>query len=236
VTAGHLVWGNAQTFSHDPALEFHQEEAVIAALQEPSRHLGPLRQGPRLGERRPGLAGLPPRPRLGRDLGPDIVEEGVPQVLVGGEVPAGGSSLFAGRRTRIHSSDAQRSLPPSLAPGHDPYPYSPRDQPYIDECCHSSSTEQTERGTTYHWLRNRSDNAPTHHSKPLLKKAGLPRSVRFHDLRHTCVTLLRPRNVNPKVIEEMLDHANISQTMDIYSHLLPNMQDEAAAAMESALT
>jgi hypothetical protein len=34
----------------------------------------------------------------------------------------------------------------------------------------------------------------------------------------------------------MLGHANISQTMDIYSHVLPNMQDEAAAAMESALT
>jgi integrase len=34
----------------------------------------------------------------------------------------------------------------------------------------------------------------------------------------------------------MLGHANISKTMDIYSHVLPNMQDEAAAAMESALT
>jgi integrase len=38
------------------------------------------------------------------------------------------------------------------------------------------------------------------------------------------------------VIQEMLGHANISQSMDIYSHVLPNMQDEAAAARESALT
>jgi len=72
--------------------------------------------------------------------------------------------------------------------------------------------------------------------KPLLNKAGLPHTVRFHDLRHTCATLLCSKNVNPKVVKEMLGHANISQTMDIYSHVLPNMQDEAAAAMESALT
>jgi integrase len=76
----------------------------------------------------------------------------------------------------------------------------------------------------------------THSTPPLLKKAGLPHSACFHDLRHTCVTLLRPKNVNPKVVEEMLDHANISQTMDIYSHVLPNMQYEAASVMESALT
>jgi integrase len=71
--------------------------------------------------------------------------------------------------------------------------------------------------------------------KPLLNKAGLPHTVRFHDLRHTCATLLCSKNVNPKVVQEMLGHANISQTMDIYSHVLPNMQDEAAAAIESAL-
>ena len=73
-------------------------------------------------------------------------------------------------------------------------------------------------------------------SKPLLKKAGLTHSARLYDLRHTCVTLLRPKNANPKVVEEMLDHANISQTMDIYYHVLPSMQDEAVAAIESALT
>jgi integrase len=77
---------------------------------------------------------------------------------------------------------------------------------------------------------------PLTHSKPLLKKAGLPHSARFHDLRRTCVSLLRPKNVNPKVVEEMLDHANISQTMDIYYHMLPNMQDEAVAAIVSSLT
>ncbi len=92
--AGHLVEGDAQTLQHDPALEFHREEAVVAALQEPRWHLRPLRQGPWLGERRLGLARLSPRPRLDRDLGRDVVEEDVPQVLVGSEVPAVPSGLF----------------------------------------------------------------------------------------------------------------------------------------------
>jgi integrase len=41
--------------------------------------------------------------------------------------------------------------------------------------------------------------------KPLLKSAGLP-EIRFHDLRHTCATLLLTRNVNPKIVSEMLGH------------------------------
>lgn len=70
--------------------------------------------------------------------------------------------------------------------------------------------------------------------KPLLKRAGLP-EIRFHDLRHTCATLLLSRNVHPKIVQEMLGHATISQTMDTYSHVLPDMQDTAVSAMESAL-
>ena len=71
--------------------------------------------------------------------------------------------------------------------------------------------------------------------KPLLKRAGLP-PVRFHDLRHTCATLLLTRNVNPKIVSEMLGHSTIAITLDTYSHVLPNMRDAAAAAMEEALS
>ncbi len=71
--------------------------------------------------------------------------------------------------------------------------------------------------------------------KPLLKRAGLPQ-VRFHDLRHTCATLLLGRNVNPKIVSEMLGHTSIAITLDTYSHVLPNMQNEAAKAMEDALS
>jgi integrase len=71
--------------------------------------------------------------------------------------------------------------------------------------------------------------------KPLLERAKLPEKTRFHDLRHTCATLLLTKNVNPKVVSEMLGHSNIAITLDTYSHVLPNMQDSAARALEEAL-
>jgi integrase len=76
----------------------------------------------------------------------------------------------------------------------------------------------------------------TYHTfQPFLKRAELPK-IRFHDLRHTCATLLLGRNVNPKIVQEMLGHANISETMDTYSHVLPAMQETAVSAIEDALS
>lgn len=70
----------------------------------------------------------------------------------------------------------------------------------------------------------------------LLQRAGLSdRGARFHDLRHTCATLLLSRNVNPKIVSEMLGHATIAITLDTYSHVLPDMQEKAAKALEEAL-
>jgi len=69
--------------------------------------------------------------------------------------------------------------------------------------------------------------------KPLLKKAGLP-EIRFHDLRHTCATLLLGRGVHPKLVQELLGHATIAMTLDTYSHYLPSMGDQAAGAMGHA--
>ncbi len=70
--------------------------------------------------------------------------------------------------------------------------------------------------------------------QPLLKRAGLPR-IRFHDLRHTAATLLLRQGVNPKIVSEMLGHASVSITLDLYSHVLPDMQQVAAEAMDTAL-
>jgi integrase len=70
--------------------------------------------------------------------------------------------------------------------------------------------------------------------KPLLKKAGLP-EIRFHDLRHTCATLLLGRGVHPKIVQELLGHATIAMTLDTYSHYLPSMGDQVAGAMGEAL-
>jgi integrase len=51
--------------------------------------------------------------------------------------------------------------------------------------------------------------------------------IRFHDLRHTHATLLLKAGVNPKIVSERLGHASVSITLDIYSHVLPNIQKEA---------
>jgi integrase len=64
-----------------------------------------------------------------------------------------------------------------------------------------------------------------------LKRAKLP-LVRFPDLRHTCATLLFSRGVHPKYVQELLGHANISITLDRYSHVIPGMGDHTARAME----
>jgi len=69
--------------------------------------------------------------------------------------------------------------------------------------------------------------------KPLLKRAGLP-EIRFHDLRHTCATLLLGRGVHPKIVQELLGHATIAMTLDTYSHYLPSMGDQASGAMGDA--
>jgi integrase len=68
----------------------------------------------------------------------------------------------------------------------------------------------------------------------LLTRAGLPH-MRFHDLRHTCATLLLSRGVHPKFVQELLGHATIAITLDTYSHVMPSMGDATARAIEDAL-
>lgn len=70
--------------------------------------------------------------------------------------------------------------------------------------------------------------------KRLLVKAGLPH-VRFHDLRHTAATLMLGHGVHPKVVSEILGHGSIVITLDLYSHVTPTMQQQAATAMEAFL-
>ena len=61
-----------------------------------------------------------------------------------------------------------------------------------------------------------------------LKKWG----VTLHKLRHSHASHLLAANVHPKVVQERLGHSSISITLDIYSHLMPNMQGEAANAVD----
>ncbi len=72
--------------------------------------------------------------------------------------------------------------------------------------------------------------------KSVLKRAELPGTTRFHDLRHTCATLLLRQGVHVKYVQELLGHADVSLTLNVYSHVLPDMGDAAASAMEEALS
>jgi integrase len=67
--------------------------------------------------------------------------------------------------------------------------------------------------------------------RKILERAGLPR-IRFHDLRHTAASLLLSQGEHPKVVQERLGHSSIALTMDLYSHLIDNMQRQAADKLQ----
>src|SRR5262245_56859609 len=67
-----------------------------------------------------------------------------------------------------------------------------------------------------------------------MAERGLNR-VRFHDLRHSHATHLLAAGVHPKIASERLGHSKVGITLDLYSHVLPGMQAEAAAAVDGAL-
>ena len=77
------------------------------------------------------------------------------------------------------------------------------------------------RSITHEWVR-------------LSAAKGLPR-IRFHDLRHAHATHLLSAGVHPKVASERLGHSKVGITLDLYSHVMPGMQEEAAARVDAAL-
>jgi integrase len=69
-----------------------------------------------------------------------------------------------------------------------------------------------------------------------LALAGLPVSIRFHDLRHTYATLMLEDGVHIKVVSELLGHASVNVTLMVYSHVTPRMRDRAVVAANSIFT
>jgi integrase len=69
----------------------------------------------------------------------------------------------------------------------------------------------------------------------LLKKIDVPR-IKFHDLRHTSASLMLLQGIHQKVVSERLGHASIQLTLDTYSHLMPNMQKDAAMELDNLLS
>ena len=70
---------------------------------------------------------------------------------------------------------------------------------------------------------------------PKLVKAHRLPHLTFHGLRHAHATLALTAGINPKIVSERLGHSSVAVTMDIYSHVLPGMQEEAALAVENLL-
>jgi integrase len=68
----------------------------------------------------------------------------------------------------------------------------------------------------------------------LIAKTGLPR-IRFHDLRHAHATHMLASGVHPKIASERLGHSKVGITLDLYSHVLPGMQEDAVAKVDAAM-
>jgi integrase len=77
------------------------------------------------------------------------------------------------------------------------------------------------RSLTHEWVR-------------LISKTALPR-IRFHDLRHTHASQMLAAGVHPKVASERLGHSTIGITLDLYSHVMPGMQADAAEQVDAAI-
>ncbi|MGI3128740.1 tyrosine-type recombinase/integrase [Nitratireductor sp. PBL-C9] len=77
------------------------------------------------------------------------------------------------------------------------------------------------RSITHEWVR-------------LIEKTSLPR-IRFHDLRHTHASQMLAAGVHPKVASERLGHSTIGITLDLYSHVMPGMQADAAEQVDAAI-
>jgi len=77
------------------------------------------------------------------------------------------------------------------------------------------------RSLTHEWMR-------------LIQKTALPR-IRFHDLRHTHASQMLASGVHPKIASERLGHSTIGITLDLYSHVMPGMQADAAEQVDAAI-
>lgn len=78
-------------------------------------------------------------------------------------------------------------------------------------------------------------NSLTHEFVRILAKTRNVQKIRYHDLRHTHATHLLANGVHPKVAQERLGHSTVGIALDLYSHVMPGMQEDAASTVDAAI-
>lgn len=81
----------------------------------------------------------------------------------------------------------------------------------------------------------RRNNLQRRHYKPVLEKAGLPKETRLYDLRHTFATLWMESGEGAKELQDILGHARISTTLDLYTHMGDRARDDAMGRFGESL-
>jgi len=84
--------------------------------------------------------------------------------------------------------------------------------------CHDDGTNLLPDSVSHAWIK-------------LVRKVGL-KGIRFHDCRHTHATWMLEAGIHPRIVQDRLGHASVSTTLDIYSHVTPSMQEEAAKTFD----
>src|SRR3972149_5350444 len=74
----------------------------------------------------------------------------------------------------------------------------------------------------------------SHAWEKLVNRLGL-KGIRLHDTRHTHASLMLAQGIHPKIVSERLGHSTVALTLDIYSHVLPGLQEAAARRFEEGL-
>jgi len=74
----------------------------------------------------------------------------------------------------------------------------------------------------------------THNFARIARRAGLP-GTRFHDLRHTFASLMLLAGIHPKIVSEALGHSSVAFILDVYSHLVPGLQEAAGKRLDEVL-
>ena len=104
----------------------------------------------------------------------------------------------------------------------------------------NQTERRSQQGARWHdndLINDRGDGKPINPNslssawRRFIKQNQLP-TIRFHDLRHSHATLMLLQGIHPKIVSERLGHASIGITLDVYSHILPSMQTEAADAID----